>query len=257
MTIRTSVSAALGAFGLCAAASAQPVDVTVIIESLAPDRGTFQTPFWVGFHGGDFDTYDGGSAASPQLERLAEDGTTDPISALFAAAGRVDGVITSDGPEPPFAPGSTGRMQFSLDPSQNQYFSYASMVIPSNDAFVANGNPQAHRIFDAAGNFIPTSFVILGANVLDAGTELNTEIPEHTAFFGQMVPDTGDPEGGVVHAHLGFMPGGSGGILDDPMFSAADFTAAGYEVVRVTIIPAPGGLAIGGLGLLTLARRRR
>lgn len=257
MSIRVPVSAALSALGLCAAASAQPVDVTVMIESLAPDRGTFQTPFWVGFHGGDFNTYDLGSAASPELERIAEDGNADPLRSLFAGAGRVDGVITSDTGDPPFGPGQTGRMRFTLDASQNQYFSYASMLIPSNDAFVANGDPQAHRIFDAAGNFIPTSFIILGADVLDAGTEVNTEIPAHTAFFGQMTPDTGDPEGGVVHEHMGFMPPGSGGILDDPMFAAADFTAAGYEIARITIIPAPGALAIGGLGLLAMMRRRR
>jgi hypothetical protein len=29
------------------------------------------------------------------------------------------------------------------------YFSYVSMVLPSNDAFVANGDPMKHMIFDA------------------------------------------------------------------------------------------------------------
>ena len=258
MPLATRTAGAIaGALGLCTLASAQPVDVTVIVESLAPDLGTFQTPFWVGFHDGSFDSFDLGSAASPELERLAEDGNTGPISTLFAGFGRVDGVIASSTGIPPFAPGETGRMTFSLDPTANKYFSYASMVIPSNDAFIANGNPLAHQIFDDGGEFIGASFTIMGSAVLDAGTEENTEIPEHTAFFGQMTPDTGIDEGGVVHTHPGFMPPGSGGILDDPMFAAADFTAAGYQVARITIIPAPGALALAGLGGLAMMRRRR
>ncbi|MFG0283478.1 MAG: spondin domain-containing protein [Phycisphaerales bacterium JB039] len=257
MPLATRTAALAGAVGLCAAAGAQPVEIGVIVESLAPEMGTFQTPFWVGFHDGSFDTYDLGSPASPALERIAEDGNAGPLRSLFAGPGRVDGVIaTSDG-VPPFGPGERAQMSFTLDAADNKFFSYASMLIPSNDAFVANGNPLAHQIISDTGALMPTSFVIMGSAVLDAGTEVNTEIPEHTAFFGQMTPDTGVDEGGVVHAHPGFMPPGSGGILDDPMFAAADFTAAGYQVARITIVPAPGAMALGGLGLLTLARRRR
>ena len=48
--------------------------VTISIENLAPANGTQLTPVWVGFHDGQFDTFDSGSPASPGLEQLAEDG---------------------------------------------------------------------------------------------------------------------------------------------------------------------------------------
>ena len=96
-------------------------------------------------------------------------------------------------------------------------------MIPSNDAFVANGSPTAHAVFDEGGLFGAMGFSIGGGEVLDAGTEMSDEQPENTAFFGQQTPDTGVTEGGVVMAHPGFLPPGSGGILDDPMFAEADF----------------------------------
>ena len=90
-------------------------------------------------------------------------------------------------------------------------------------------------MFDELGNFVGGSFVIAGSRVLDAGSEVNDELPANTAAFGQMTPDTGVPEGGVVHVHPGFLPAGSGGILDDPAFAAADFTQPGYRIARITV----------------------
>ena len=109
------------------------------------------------------------------------------------------------------------------------------MIIPSNDAFVANGDPTAHAVFNDAGEFIGADFEILGTEINDAGTEVNDESPMNTAFFGQAAPDTGDTEGGVITAHPGFAAMGSGGILDDPMFAGADFTQAGYRIARVKV----------------------
>jgi len=38
----------------------------------------------------------------------------------------------------------------------------------------------------------------------------------------------------------------TGGILDDPIFAATDFTALGYEIVRITLTSEPGtNLPIG------------
>jgi hypothetical protein len=216
------------------------VGVRVIIENRAPDNGTWLTPIWVGFHDGSFDTYDMNLPASEAVERLAEDGNADPLSAAFAASGTgtIDGVIPADMGIPPIGPGETATMTFVLNnyDSRNSHFSYVSMVIPSNDAFIGNEDPGAHRVFDAYGNFLGGFFTIYGSDVLDAGTELNDEIPEHTAFFGQTVPDSGVDEFGVVHAHPGYLPPGSGGILDDPNFANADFTAPGYEIARIILV---------------------
>jgi hypothetical protein len=242
--------------------------VKVTIENLAPSNGTFLTPVWVGFHDGQFDLYDRGSPASIALERLAEDGNTAVLSADFTAsgAGTIQGAIGNA----PIAPGTAVTSTFKLDESllSSRYFSYASMVVPSNDFFIANDNPLAHRIFDNTGTFLGADFIILGANVLDAGTEVNDEIPANTAFFGQQTPNTGTDEGGVVRLASefgGFQPAGSGGILDDPRFANADFTALGYQVARIRIqkVQVPesnsiiGLFALGGLcGLQRLVRKR-
>lgn len=251
---------ALGAAALSAAA----VEVRVTIENLAPANGTFVTPVWVGFHNGSFDLYDPGAAASPALERLAEDGTIAPLSADFLAslAGVVDGALF--GPViPPVGPGEATSALFNLDAlaATSRYFSYASMVIPSNDAFIANGNPTAFRIFADDGTFLGTQFTVLGTMILDAGTEVNDEVPANTAFFGQMAPNTGVDENGTVGLHPGFILGGP--ILSDPMFANADFLAANYQVARITVslVPEPGTVG-GGAALASLLgfaawRRRR
>ena len=211
-------------------------EVTVTVTNLAPADGTFQTPVWVGLHGGSFDLYDRGEPVTPGLEMLAEDGGTGGVSAEFDANG--DGQdATLFGPNGPIAPGEQATRTFLVQPREGEadYLSFASMVIPSNDAFVANGDPLAHPLFDERGHFIGEDFVVTGANVLDAGTEVNDELPANTAFFGQATPNTGDDQGEGVELHPGFNPVGSGGILDSAMFAGADFTADGYEVLQVEV----------------------
>ncbi len=211
-------------------------EVTVKIENLAPMAGNFLTPVWVGFHDGTFDMYNLGEAASPALERLAEDGNTGPLSEAFQAAGAGSTDATIPGPNGPIAPNDVLMETFTLDAGDpgDRYLSMASMVIPSNDAFVGNGDPIAHPIFDDTGAVVATDFFVVGADVRDAGTEVNDELPANTAFFGQAAPDTGVDEGGVVATHPGFNAVGSGGILDDAMFSGADFTVAGYPIAKVS-----------------------
>ncbi len=133
------------------AASAEQVQVT--IETVAPADGVFLTPLWVGFHDGSFDVYDRGAAISAGLERLVEDGNTAPFSDEFTVGAPTGAQATLAGPGGPIPSGDSASGIFDLDPSVHRYFSYASMVIPSNDAFVANGNPLAHRVFDPNGNW--------------------------------------------------------------------------------------------------------
>ena len=253
-------------------ATAFAADVRVTIQNLSPSGGTLLTPLWVGFHDGTFDLYDRGAPASAALERLAEDGMTGPLSGAFAAsgAGGVDGTILASAGFPPFAPGAIASMDFSLDPlsPSHRYFSYAAMVIPSNDAFIGNGNPLAFPIFDGSGSFLGADFIVVGSMVLDAGTEMNDELPANTAFLGQAAANTGVDQSGNVELHAGFAPAGSGGILDGAFagfsFANADFLSSGYSIARITVTPVPEGSTVltgavlaGSLAGWAFLRRRQ
>ncbi len=205
--------------------------VVVKVTNLAPSRGTFLTPVWVGFHDGTFDSYDGGAPASvplggEEIERLAEDGDTGPITATFAALTGDGPQGTIAGPGGPLAPGDFQSFTFNLDPAVDRYFSYASMIIPSNDAFIANGNPLAHMLFDADGDFVAQPFIVSGDETNDAGTEVNDEIASNVAFLNQGAPNVGVNENGVVVTPFpGFAAAGSlaypNGILNYPVFANA------------------------------------
>jgi hypothetical protein len=249
--------AALFVAGIAGSASA--IELTLTIENLAPQNGTYLTPTWVAFHDGSFNIFDYGFSASAALERLAEDGDTGPISDLFDQSGRGDFEATIAGPNGPYAPGDSQRVRLQVDAmsASSRYFSFATMVIPSNDAFIGNDNALAFRIFDNNGNFLPLNMFILGSMVLDAGTEVNTEAPLDTAFFGQQQPNTGPDENGVVHIHPGYKRPGQGGILDDPRFANADFIIPGYPIAQIRITPEPTSAALLLVGGATLLRRRR
>jgi len=98
-----------------------------------------------------------------------------------------------------------------------------------------------------------------GANVRDAGTEVNDESHDNTAFFGQATPNTGISENGVITVHSGFIPGGP--ILSDPQFVNANFLQPGYQIARfqVTAVPEPETYAmlLAGLGLVGYRATRR
>jgi len=270
----------MGLFGLGGiSAAARGADLQVKIENLSTTGGLFLTPFWVGFHNGGFDLYDAGSAASAGLERLAEDGDAATLRAEFAIADSAgqDGVIIA--PEgfadaPVFDPQDMASMSFSLNTATQRYFSFAAMVIPSNDAFIANGDPIAYELFDASGNFRgPIMIDVMGSMVLDAGTEDNTEM--EAAFLNQTGPNQGTATvGGVVGTHPGFIgslgnPGGSPLILGATSpagftfdSTLADFTRPAAQIARITItaIPEPAAATLGlvaAMGSLIVGRRRR
>lgn len=172
-------------------------------QSLSLSQVTF-----VAIQDGQFDIYDRGAAAAEYLERLAEDGATDPIIDAFDKSGAVGDRGVVAGPAGvaagPLDTGETGSIVLTVDPTQAQFLSFASMIIPSNDAFIASpGDPTALRIFDAYGNFLGGTFDVQGSDVMDAGTEVNTE--RDAAFLNQTGPNTGQTENGFVALHPGFI----------------------------------------------------
>ena len=130
------------------------------------------------------------------------------------------------------------------------------MIIPSNDAFIANDDPTDLALFDAAGRLIQrtgsSAYIVGGDEVWDAGTEVNDEIPANTAALAQAAPNTGVTENGVILQHPGFqgssrLGGSIGNILT--AHPNADFTLPGAELLRIEITSLDGDdLLIGGRG---------
>ncbi len=244
--------------------------ITVTVENLLGEGGTFLTPLWFGFHdGANFDLFTEGEAASLGLERIAEDGSVEGIAAEFSQQAGENGVdatiIGGSGAPGPIDPGETARFSLNVDPNAvgEGFFTWATMVIPSNDAFLSvPDNALSDPIFDEYGDFIgPLVIERTGSDVLDAGTEVNNE--EDAAFLNQTARDTGLDENGVVGAHEGFngsvgnpdgtpvnVLGGAtaAGTIVDPV--VGDFTADDDPILRITIDRVAGGNDVldGGLG---------
>lgn len=231
--------------------------VVVKVENLVPYGGVYFTPVWVGFHDGMFDLFDVGGLAGAGLERIAEDGDAGPLRAEFAAAapqGLDDVILSPDGfpGAPVFDPGERSSAEFMLNTTYHRYMSFASMIIPSNDAFIGNHNPWAIELFDAAGNFKGKKIVtVLGSMVWDAGTEWNNEMD--AAFLNQSAGDTGVTTMAPIMPHPGFLgsygnPGSdwlvlgstnAAGTMIDPV--GGDFSLPYAVVARITVdwVPDP------------------
>ncbi len=210
--------------------------VVVSVTNSLPAGGTFVTPVWFGFHdGANFDLFTAGESARQGLERLAEDGSVEGIAAEFNAqvnGGGVDATILGlgAGAPGPIDPGETASFTLNVNPNQvgQGFFTWATMIIPSNDAFLAvPDDALADPIFDANGNFRSLTIQRFGPDVLDAGTEVNNELG--AAFLNQTARDQGTAENGVVATHPGF--NGSVGNPDTtPVNILGGTTAAGTTV---------------------------
>lgn len=258
---------ALAATGFAGAAQATRLSITV--ENLAPQEGFFFTPVYGAFHDGGFDLFDVGALASPEFERLAEDGDFSFVrDARLAAFPNSQGFAVF-GSAGPIAPGETVTLDVNINGASNRFLTLASMLIPSQDAFI--GIDTSVELFDANGDFLGVfSRTFQPGDIYDAGTEDNTDNTQ-VAFLNQTGPDQGASE----MNNIGLHPGLSDFILDSTSIGptgvefpfdrvAADFTQAGFgPVARVTIakVSEPEGLLLMGVGILgllgTTARRSR
>ena len=258
--------------------SAHASAIKVTITNNAPAGGLALTPFWVGFHNGSFDLFNSGEAASGALQSLAEDGNPSGISASFAANGtlaaasvaptgtRVQGMVGGA----PITPGSSVSAIFNLSGgADNQYFSYASMVLPSSDYFIANGDPFEYDLASLLANG-PVSFDVgLPGGVNDAGTEINdfTSSAGNGLFAGlppmQGAPNTGADENGVVHdvlsPYANFLNTPTGYDLSGFDFTSASTYPHGLATIEISAVPVPAAawlMGSGLLGLVGVARRK-
>ena len=176
----------------------QAVAVQFEFEVMQPADGFFVTEPWVGLHDGSFDLFNFGERATPGLESLAEGGNTQLLGSEFAQPGRLQTTV-GNGDVQFISPGETISGSIDIRNPQNyRYASFATMIIPSNDGFFGNENPLEFEVFDENGNFNgPIEIVLTGADLWDAGTEVNNA-------------------SGAAGFSLGFDGMGSGPSTDDP-----------------------------------------
>ena len=254
----------------------------VTVTNNAPEGGTHFTPVWFGFHDGSFDSYDGGTASSFELERLAEDGNSTFLADTFAVGGTLIGGGSQNGADRvqgslgsgPIAPGQSASQTVIVNgDGANQFFSYASMILPSSDYYIANGNPFAFDVSDIIANGGEISFDVFQVN--DAGTEVNdfatsagnALLATLDLGAGQNGPDQGVSENGVNNNVLAAYAGFLNTPVDadiDPNFANLKFTDRGIYnrgvasfTIRAVSIPEPSCFtALSALGMCVLRRRR-
>ena len=250
-TSRTAVWVAL-AMTSALSTSAAATSLRISFENVGPADGFSLTPFWVGLHDGSFDFFDGGAAASASLEALAEGGDASGIAADFAPPGGLQASGIGNAAGFPGAPvvesGEVASTEFVLtDTAAQRFFSYASMVIPSNDAFIGNDDPLAFELFDAMGAFVgPASVDVLGSHIYDAGTEVNDTMGAAFSTVGGVSTD----EGGVVHVHPGLDNFIGTGTAAGTTIGSAPGRDDVVARIRFTIVPEPATLGLLGLELL-------
>lgn len=241
------------------ASHAAIVRVQVTVENLAPQNSVSFAPLRVGFHGGSFDAFNLGEAATAPIISVAEGGSGADWFPAFSAADptAVLGTIVPD-PAGPLLPGGAGSAEFIIDTEVNPFFTFAAMVVPSNDFFIGNDSPTRHRLFDSNGTLQVAEILQRARDVWDAGSEIFD--PAAAAFVG----DNGAraDQGSVVAFNFaelaafdGLMTGG-GYVFDSQLAGDTAIYRISFSATPVPV-PAALPLLLGGVGILGGVLRRR
>lgn len=249
-----SLIAAAGSAGL---AHAQPVQLRVTVQNLAPANSISFAPLRVGFNSGVYDAFNNGQTPTAPIISIAEGGSGSDWFPAFAAADPTATLGTVVGmPAGPLLPGVTASTVFSVDPSVNRFFTFGAMVVPSNDHFIGNDAPTQFMLFDAMGNLNITTISQFGRDIWDNGSEI--EDPANAAFLVGGVNDQRTPQNGVVNFNFSLLDTFNG------LTTAAGYTfdrqiIASDEVYRISfeVVPSPGASGLLALGGLLAIRRRR
>jgi len=253
---RTAI-ACLATAAAAGAAHATQRQVTIQVENLAAPTSVVVAPLNFGFHQGSFDGFDIGQPASAGIQRIAEMGSGALWLPAFAAADPGATIGTVGGA--PLLPGAQASLTVNVNVTKNPYFSFAAMVVPSNDFFLGNDSPTAHRLFDAAGHLAASSIVVKARQLWDAGTEVFD--PAAAAFVGNAALRA-DQHSVVALNFAEFAA--FNGLPTAAGYNFHSGLSADSEVYRISFsaapVPEPETWALMLGGLMTtgwLARRRR
>ncbi len=166
------------------------------IVNLTPDQQF--TPFLLATHHTALRLFTLGTAASPQLQTLAEEGNVSPLRDALLASGQARDVVVGNG-----LTNAGKRATFTILASslRGDRLSVAAMLIPTNDAFVS-----------LQGGKLPlplSGSVSYHLNAYDSGSENNDELCANIP--GPNFAECGGPGGGggpaggegFVHIHNG------------------------------------------------------
>ena len=185
--------------GLAPASHAGLQHVTVTIKNLAPANSVSFAPLRLGFGNGTFDSFNNGqSAGTPPTSAIisvAEGGSGSAWFPAFAAAepaaitGSVGGALL---------PGASASSTFTFDTANanNRFFTFANMVIPSNDLFLGNDDPMEYQLFNPDGSLAITTIDQTAGEIWDANSEVADAL--NAAFIVGGNNSLRTPENGLV-----------------------------------------------------------
>ena len=253
----SQLGAAVATLAICTAASAAQVQVKVTTENLAPSNSVSFAPLHVGFNNGTFDAFDNGQTATAGIISVAEGGGGMAWQADFALA---DPTATRGTIPGPLQPGNIRTLTFTVDTAINRFFTFGSMVVPSNDFFIGNDSPTEYQLFDAAGNLLITSIDQKAGDIWDAGSEAFD--PLNAAFLAIGTNALRTEQNGVVSFNFSELSGfnglttATGYVFDSQLAADTDIYRISFEIVPV---PEPQTYALMVAGLVAtgwIARRR-
>lgn len=125
------------------------------------------SPLAIMTHTEEYNLFEVGSAASMELEYLAEGGSNAELLALSDSESSVGASVSGNGL---LLPGSTDSVELTVT-SYYPYLSIASMLVNTNDAFVGETGIDVSNL-EVGGRYS------MSMSVWDSGTEANDELSE-------------------------------------------------------------------------------